>query len=208
MFNIIGIALIAFGGLMVLLVLVRVARGARKWTPAEQRELSTGTMLRVATRELAAVRHERAAAGWTDDLLDRALSATRVAAAGAVGGAISQRTENADVVVGEGRLLTAGPRRGTKRVVSASATARDLTRLLARIPETDARRAALEALRDSLVTFTGAQYGRDATRNESALDDALQGATSAASTIRAQHVFPRTLLRRWTASRSPVESQA
>jgi hypothetical protein len=208
MFNIVGMALIAFGALMVLLVLVRLARGGRKWMPAGQRELSTGTLLGAATRELAAVGRERASAGWTDDLIDRALSATRVAAAGGLGRAISQSTAKADVVVGEGRLLAAGPRRGTKRVVSASATAQDLARLLKRIPESDSRRPALEALRDSLVTFTAAQYGRDARRDDSALDEALDGAAKAASTVRAQHIFPRSLLRRWMAGASPVESQA
>src|SRR3954447_19235540 len=130
-FNILGIALIAFGGLMILLVLIRIARGARKWTPAEQRQLSTGSMVGVATRELAAVRRERASAGWTDDLLDRALSATRIAAAAALGRPVNQRTASSDVVVGDGRLVTRGPRRGSKRIVSAPTTAQDVSRQIA-----------------------------------------------------------------------------
>jgi len=207
-FNIIGIALIAFGGLMVLVVLVRLARGARKRTPADQRVLSTGTLVGVATRELSAVRSERGSAGWTDELIDRALAATRVAAAGALERTISQRTANADVVVGEGRLLTRGPRRGTKRVVSAPTTAHDMAREIARLSVADGRRPTLEALRDALAAFTATRYGRDTARNETTLDEALESASKAASSVRSQYRFPRTLLRKWTSGSRPVESQA
>jgi hypothetical protein len=209
LFNIASTALFAFAALVVLLVLVRLARGARKRTPADQRELSTGTLLGVATRELAAVKHERAAAGWTDDLAERALAATRVAAAGAIGSSISQRTvAQTDLAAGEARLLTSGPRRGTKRIVSAPATARDLARYLARISEADSRRPAIDALREALVTFTEAQYGRTSTRNESAMDEALESASRAATTVHGQHVFPRNLLRRLMPGTDTVESRA
>ncbi len=206
MFNIIGTALMAFAALIVVLVLVRAARGARKWTPSDQRELSAGSLLGVATRELAAVRRDKGG-GWTDELADRALAATRIAAAGALGRAISQRTAAADVVVGDGQLVTRGPRRGTKRIVSAPTTAQDLTRQLGRMSVADARRSTVEALRDALQTFAAAQYGR-ATRNDSALDDALEAASRAASTVRSDNMFPRTLFRRWTSSPAPMESQA
>lgn len=206
-FNILGLALMAFGALIVLIVLVRLARGSRKRTPAEQRVLSTGTLLGVATHELAAVRSERGSAGWTDDLVDRALAATRVAAAGALGRTISQRTTSDDVVVGEGRLLTRGPRRGTKRVVSAATTAHDVARHISRLSTSDPRRSNLEALRDALSAFTAAQYGREAGNQESALDDALESASRAASAVKSEHSFPRNLLRRWTAGQTPLESQ-
>ena len=208
LFNIVGVALLAFGALMVLLVLIRLARGARKWTPADQRELSTGALLGVATRELAAVRQERSAAGWTDELASRALAATRVAATVAVGGTVNQRTANADAVGGLGGLLARGPRRGTKRVVSSPTTARDVSRHLEHLSVADANRSALESLRDALSAFTASRYGREAVLNESALDDMLDQATKAAASVRAQHVFPRTLLKRWTAGSAHVESRA
>ena len=209
LFNIIGLALIAFGALMVLLVLIRLAGGSRTRTPADQRALSTSALLGVATRELAAVKRERNTAGWTDELLDRALGAARVAGAGAMGRPISQRvTTDADTVVGEGRLLTSGPRRGTKRVVSASATPHDLERLVARLKPDDGRRSNLEALREALSTLTAAQYGRAQARSESALDEALEGAARAASSVRGQYMFPRSLLRKWGVGGAPLESQA
>lgn len=208
LFNIIGIALMAFGALVVVLLLVRLARGTRSRTPADQRDLSTGTLLGVATRELAAVSSERQSAGWTDELMSRALSAIRIAAAGATGRAISQRTVAAGVEAGEGRLFAKGPRRGTTRIVSASTTPNDLTRYLARLPQSDARRSGIETLRDSLVSFTGSQYSRSGTRDESALDSALEAAAGVASSVKAEHSFPRVLLKRWSADAVPAEHQA
>lgn len=206
LFSIVGTALMAFAGLIVLLVLFRVARGARKWTPAEQRSLSTGRLLGVATRELAAVRREKGG-GWTDELADRALSATRVAAAGALGRTIGQRVAGADAVVGQGQLVTRGPRRGTKRVVSAPTTAHDIKRALARLSPADSNRGTLETLQEALLAFTAAQYGR-AGRNDSALDDALEAAIRAASSVKSKNSFPRSLLKRWSTPAVPLESQA
>lgn len=208
LFNIIGVALMAFGALMVLLVLIRLARGATTRTPADQRVLSTSALLGAATRELAQVKRARASAAWTDDLLDRALGATRVAAAGALGRPISQRVTDAATLVGEGRLIARGPRRGTSRVLSASATPQDLARLLARLRPDDSRRSDLEALRDALSALTAAQYGRQPSRQESALDDALEMAARSASSVRGQHTFPRSLLRKWSQGDAPLESQA
>lgn len=207
LFNIIGIALMAFGALMVLLVLVRLARGARSRTPAEERGLSTSALVGVATRELAAVSQEKVG-GWTDELVDRALAATRVAAAAAMGRPISQRVTDGDVGVGEGRLLTRGPKRGSRRIVSAPTTAHEVSRYLTRLSPADNRRSLLESLRDALSAFTAVQYGRDTGRNESALDEALDAATSAARTVRSQHMFPRSLLQRRNASQKTAESRA
>lgn len=206
LFNIIGTALLAFAGLLVLLVLFRMARGARKWTPAEQRELSMGALLGVATRELASVRRDKGG-GWTDELADRALSATRIAAAGALGHTIGQRTTGADAVVGQGQLVARGPRRRTKRVVSAPTTSHDVKRALARLSPADSNRSTLEALQEALQAFTAAQYGR-AARNDSALDDALETASRAASAVRSQHTFPRSLFRKFSPAGAPMESQA
>jgi hypothetical protein len=208
MFNIVGIALMAFGGLMVLLVLVRLARGARRWTPAAEREASTARLLGVARRELSSVRSERASAGWTDDLVGRALAATRVAAAGAVGRAINQRIAEPDVEAGEGRLLARGLRRSSRRIVSAPTTAQDVARRLSQISEADPQRPTLETLRNALSTFTAAQYGRNGTRDETALDEALDGASTAAAAVQARYRFPRSLLNRQRAPVTPAESQA
>jgi hypothetical protein len=207
-FNIAGIALMAFGGLMVLLVLVRLARGARRRTPATERELSVAALIGVASRELGEVERERAGAGWTDELADRALSATRVAAAAALGGPISQRAVTTGAEVGGGQLVTRGPRRGMRRIVSAPTTPQDVSRRLAR-GSSDAPGQALEELRDALVAFGNAQYGREGKKDESLLDDALGNAKRAAATIRSQYAFPRSIIRRWTSpGTTAAESRA
>ena len=177
-FNILGIALTAFGALVVLLLLVRLAprRGsAHRPTSAE---LSMGALIGVATRT------RRRGSGTRLRRLDRCARRSRawchrVAAAGAIGRKVNQRTVETGVDAGEGRLLASGPRRGTSRIVSAPTTANDLARHLPRMSAADAQRSTVEALRDALATFTAAQYGRPGTRNESALDEAFEAATRA-----------------------------
>ncbi len=206
-FNILAISLIALGSLMVLAVLVRLASGARRRTPAEQRTLATGSLLGVAVKTLKAVERDKAG-GWTDDLIERALAATRIAAAGALGRPISQRVVPADTPADEGRLFGRGPRRGTRRLVSAPTTANDVARALNRMKEADARRPLLDGLQGALTTFSAAQYGRGTTRDDGALDEALGVAMRAAGRLRMQHLFPLSLVRRLRPSAAPVERQA
>ena len=145
--------------------------------------------------------------GWTPELVDRALAATRVTAAGALDRTISQRVVDAETAtVGEGRLLASGPRRGTKRIVSASITARDIETQLAKRRATDKMRPTLETLRDALASFAASTYGRDESNRDAHLDEALDAASRAASSVRRRHMFPMTLLKRWSAS--PMERQA
>lgn len=206
-FYIVGVALVALGGLMILLVLVRVARGARVRTPAAERQLAGAHLVNVASRELAAVAREKAASGWTHELVDRALASTRVVAAAAAGRPISQRPVPAGATVGEGRLLARGPKRGMKRVVSAPTTARDLAQDAASLPVSSPGRAALETLRDALSAFGAFQYSRPGSIDESALDDALEGATRVARRALLQQLIPPAL-KRWSSRPSPVESRA
>ena len=104
--------------------------------------------------------------------------------------------------------MTRGPRRGTQRIVSASATPHDLARLVDRLKPNDSRRSNLEALLDALTALTAAQYGRAQARSESTLDEALAGAARAASSVRAQYLFPRSLLSKWGVGGAPLENQA
>jgi hypothetical protein len=196
------------GVLMTLLVLLRVARGSRARTPAERRQLGTATLAGLAVRELGAVQREREGQGWTPELLDRALAATRVAAAAAIGRPISQRATDTAVQAGEGRLITRGARRGTHRIVSAAATASDLERAAARLAPGDARASMLERLQAALRAFTAAGYSRDPASATSDLDSALTSALDAAREVRAANAWPRRLLRRGGGLAAPVETQA
>ena len=113
--------------------------------------------------------------GWTDELLDRALAATRIAAAAALGRAVNQRTA---IVRCRWSAKDGCSPADRAAVPSASCRRRrprsDLSRQIARLSVADARRPTFEALREALATFTAAQYGRDAARGESALDEALR----------------------------------
>jgi hypothetical protein len=125
-----------------------------------------------------------------------------------VGRAINQRIAEPDVEAGEGRLLARGLRRSSRRIVSAPTTAQDVARRLSQISEADPQRPTLETLRNALSTFTAAQYGRNGTRDETALDEALDGASTAAAAVQARYRFPRSLLNRQRAPVTPAESQA
>lgn len=205
--EILGIGLIALGALMTLLVLVRVARGSRRRTPADQRQIGTAALVSVASRELADVQREREQQGWTPALLDRASSATRVVAAAALGRPVSQRTSSLPAEAGEGRLIARGPRRGTSRVVSAAVTPADLTQHITRLPAGSPRASLLESLRSALETLTIAGYGRDA-GDQHKLDTALTAARDAARDVKSEHSWPRRLLRRPGAAAAAVETHA
>jgi hypothetical protein len=205
--EIVGIALVALGALMTLLVLVRVARGSRRRTPAEQRQIGAGSLVSVAARELADVQKDREQQGWNPALVDRALAATRVAAAAALGRPINQRTTTGPAEPGEGRLIARGPRKGTSRVVSAAVTPGDVAKQIAALPAGSPRAQRLEALRSALETFTVAGYGREAS-DQNSLDAALTAAADAARDVKSEHSWPRRILRRPGAATAPVETHA
>jgi hypothetical protein len=205
--EIVGIGLVALGALMTLLVLIRVARGSRRRTPAEQRQIGTPGIVSVASRELADVQREREQQGWTPALLDRAISSTRVIAAAALGRPISQRTSPGPAEAGEGRLIAPGPRRGTSRLVSAAVTPADVVQQISRLAAGSSRGSLLERLRSALETFTVAGYGRDA-GDQNALDAALSAAVDAAREVKSEQSWPRRILRRPGATAAALETHA
>jgi hypothetical protein len=204
--QIVAVTLVAIGVVMTLLALVRAARGARRRTPADQRQLSTRALAGLAVRELGSVQREREAQGWTADLIDRAQSAARVAASCALGRSVSQRPADEGSRAGEGRLVSKGVRRGTSRSISSSITTGDLARALARSSPGD--HSALTQLREALGTFATARYGQDATLDVPALDYALASAVDAARSVRADHGWPKTLTRRRTSAGASAETRA
>jgi hypothetical protein len=168
----------ALGGIIALVGIGRVVVRTRSQKPAEARGLAPAAVLRAAARVLGDVQRE-AAGGWTSDLVARALAATRIVAAMAVGRTVHQ--ERGGEAAGEGRVIVHGWR-GKTTAVSASATAQDV--------EDD-------ELRSALATLTRAQYSRDAALESGALDDAVTRAMSSARHLRAAHAGPKAYLRRW-----------
>lgn len=206
-FEIVGIALIAVGVLMILLVLVRLARGSRSRTPADRRVLDTRSLAGVATRELAAVQREREQQGWTPAVIDQALAAIRIAAACALGRPVNQRNVDGTTQPGDGLLVARGARRGKRRTLSASVTAQEIADAITASPAGSPALAVLEPLRKGLATLGEVQYGRIAT-DESRLDEALTGAREAVGRVKSDHLWPKPWLRRWRAGDSALETSA
>ena len=165
--EIVAITCVALGSLMVVFVLVRLAGRARRRTPAGERTLATRQVVGAAIGELTAVQREREQQGWNDVLAARALGATRIAAAGAIGRPVSQRVAVKSDVEGVGRVQSRRPFRGQARALSSPVTAGDLAKSLARrsAATTGGRRPARGA-HDVLTgsVRTRCRYRRDRAR--------------------------------------------
>lgn len=191
--EIVAMTAVALGALMLLIVLVRLVRGNKRRTPADERLLSASSILSTAQRELAAVQKEREQQGWTDVLAARALAATRLAAGYALGRSASQRA-NAAATAGEGRLVAKSMFGGKPRVLSSPVTAGDLKRAAtagnAVVPE------AIDDLGEALTTFAAAQYGRTGALDQTALDAALSSAIAGAGRVKRRHTWLHELFSR------------
>jgi hypothetical protein len=186
--SVIGGVLLAVAALLTLLALVRLLARYRKPAEASSRLISDSAAIRAAARELAAVRRQREGGGWTPELAGRALAALRVAGAYAVGRraslmpAASQSAGSPESLDGSqapeeaGRLIVrAGWPRARRVAVSGAITAQSVGRDRLRRAGTAGFAAAplYESLEQALSAFTAAQYGRNGTLDDTALDEAL-----------------------------------
>ena len=175
------------GGIVALFGIGRVVVRTRGAKTVTARGLAPAAVLRVASRTLHDVQRDAAAGAWTHDLIARALAAARLLAAIATGRAVHQQPDAAEIgdgQLGAHRRSLTGRRRPT--ALSASATPEDL-----------AGDETLTDLRNALVTFTRAQYSRDAALDSSALDDAVTQSLAAARVLGSAHAWPKAYLRRW-----------
>jgi hypothetical protein len=205
-----AITLAVLGALMIIVVLLRLASGMRKGETDGKRLMGDYRVLAHASRELAAVQRD-VDPGWNADLIGRALAASRIAAATALGRTVSQRPVAGASEAGQGRVIARGwLSRGKGTALSSSATTEDVAKAINRLPATasPARKQTLEDLHSALTTFGKAQYGREAAADRTALDAALASAVSATSRLKTEHLWPRPQLRKWTARPAAVENQA
>ena len=202
--EIVAMACVALGSLMIIIAFVRLARRARKRTPSDERSLAPRSVVSAAMRELSAVQREREQQGWNEGLAGRALAATRIAAACALGRPVSQRLGGA-ASPGDGRISASGPWRGKPRALSSPVTAGDLARAVNAEPD---RQQLFGELRDALTAFSETQYGRGAALDESALDSALSSAVAASGRVKAEHSWWKSALRQVFGGRTAVESRA
>jgi hypothetical protein len=99
-----------------------------------------------------------------------------VAAAYALGRKVGQ----SEATIAEGRgtvdgnvIVRTGWPQGKRIAVSGSITPQEVAREIARGDAPASRAAMLESLEQALARFTVAQYGREAARDDAALDDSL-----------------------------------
>jgi hypothetical protein len=179
LFTVVSGVLFVLAGLTAVLALVRLFQRYRKPVVASARLISDTAILNGVGRELSAVQRERESGRWTPELASRALGALRVVATYAIGRPVSQMPASRLLADGgetaePGRLiLKAGWPRGKRIAVSGAVTPQTVTRMLARPGNTAAHAALLETVSRALASMTAATFGRDATFDESALDEAL-----------------------------------
>jgi hypothetical protein len=160
--------------LAVVVALLLVARAAvkrRALVAARRQTVSSGAVLRAASRELGAVR-AASGGGWNGDLAGRAASALRLAGAVALSRPVGQREVARDMPPGEGQILAApGLRRltGKKMMLSASVTP-DMTAANGKPGKPS---PAWESLSRTLKAFSAARYSRNGEIDGTALDAAL-----------------------------------
>jgi hypothetical protein len=96
-----------------------------------------------------------------------------------------------------------GVGRGIRRkamIVSGATTSEEIGRVLDKLPPTvDARRREmLENFQSALMTFSTAQYSRQAPIDRGALDEALAKAISATGKLKSELAWPMAYFRRLT----------
>ena len=195
--EIVALTSVAFGVLVMAIVLVGYARRDARRTPADERLVPTRGIVRAAASELAAVQRERDQQGWNETLAGRALAATRIAASRAAG-----------IVAGgeRGERLLRDAVEAFERSGAKLERARTIDDLGAMLRRRNRRTQAKEVLRDALVTFTSTQYGQQSALDQTSLDSALSGAIAAARRVKGEHTWLKTFFRQLRAGGAAVET--
>jgi hypothetical protein len=190
-------ALLVLSGAMVLWALVGALRRPDTQRQATLQLPSDTAVIRAVRRELAAIRRDRAASGWTPELTARALAPLRAAGTLAAGRHLSMTPQRDGTARAAGQLVVRGPLpRRVAALVSGAAAGSGV--------DTAARHAELH---DALDRFTRAAYGRDAAE-DSALDEAMNAAERATDRLAAEFSWPRVTLRRLFGRRASRDQQA
>ena len=184
LFRVLAISLGALSAVVAVLALVPLAR-AKTAAVGERQHVPDRAILDHAAAELAATQSRAHAGGWTEDLVARALAATRVVAAAAIDWPISQRALAADGAPPEGRLVVHhGVVRRPGAAVSSPVTADDVRRAgAASRALSTTRRQQLDGLQSALATMANALYRKDAVRDAASLDEAVRHAVAVAKTV-------------------------
>jgi len=179
--RIVGGVLMGLGGLVAVVVLVRVVRRSPTRSRTALGHMSTRAVLSSASRELADVQRQRGIEGWTEELASRALAVLRIIAGYRAARGVSQTTASTARASGEGALRLKGrrwPRRQPDTLVFGSMTAEALDEARRNVANGDRRSTELDELATALRQFSAASYGRERKPNDEELDASLGAARS------------------------------
>jgi hypothetical protein len=171
-----------FIGIGVIGLVAAFATGFRVRHPraAAGGSLDVRAILRRVVRELEEIRAARTRAGWTPDLIGRALAATRVVASCVTRRPVSLRSVESHEQVPAGVLLHTDTH-GRRTLIGSSLTAPALSG--APVDNT----AHWSAIQDALAALTRAHYGRDEPPGDRGLDAGIEAALAAAADVRRDH---------------------
>ena len=178
--SVLGVGLTAVG---MTVMLIERRRGPRA---QRARMVSSQAIVRSVRRELAAIRRERAASGWTPVVIGRALAALRILAAYALDRPVTQRRV-VKTAATDGSVALRSWASGDSRVTASGAiTTENVASALAAASTADAgqkRTGRLEAIHAALRAVTESQYGSGVAQDEARLDEALAAAERLAAQL-------------------------
>jgi hypothetical protein len=185
-----GMIVTALGGLLALVGLGRLVAQRLAAAPVASSGLvSDAAVLRGVSRELSAVRHDRADNGWTVALVARALAASRIVGEYALSRSASQLHATPRVQPPAGALVL--PRRfGQDADVLVSGSVTPKTIALALVEHAADGQVApqrLEELKATLTEFTRAEYADAGALEETLLDESLSRVEQLARRLAIEH---------------------
>jgi hypothetical protein len=183
---IVGAILLAAAAGVLLIGAVRWFGRRRTRQAGATRTMPPPLVLGNCVRALKALRADVARDGWSPDLARRASALLRVGSAIALGRTVAQSAIDRSTPVRDGQVMV---RRGLVRRRRAAVSAATTSHVIAKALENGLRpspgtRTALEQLRGSLETFSGAGYGRRSELDLLTLNTALEQGTDAMKQLR------------------------
>ena len=175
--DIAALALVTLGLLIATPAAISLARRRRGREAVTVHRVSSRAVIQTADAELGAIERE-ARLGWTPDLVARALTALRLAAATGLHQSVASQPLDGRVASAGRLVVSQGLLRKERLEVSSSLTADEVRRVTTTLPTTTSatRRQALNELAAAMSTLTAALYGRTFEPRDTGVDDAFTSA--------------------------------
>lgn len=189
-----AIVCFSFAAVCLMLAAAKLMSRYRARRPVAARLLSAGMLVHGSLKQLQKVQAATAGSGWTPESLGRALAACRVAAAVAMEKPVAQQLATGGATARDGQLLLSkGLLTRQSVLVSGAATPQSISRWLA---APASRRAPIRAavllpeIRELLVVFSNARYGRSEELDNATLQRSLTRAIEVLQRLRFAVLWP------------------